>query len=75
MKWGDKMADLICPKCGAVLDRYDVIDAQIDNKEEAVYMTYLYGCSNPDCDYWEHISFEAMIDLDNMELIERREIS
>lgn len=39
----------VCPKCGAVLERY--FEKYAEGTEEYEW----YQCSNPDCDYYEDV--------------------
>lgn len=65
------MGDLECPTCGQTLDRIEVIDYTVDYTFERVESTYLYCCSNPDCDHWEHVTTHADVDFDGEAVVTR----
>ena len=65
------MDDLMCPTCGQTLDRIEVIDVDMNFLTDRVEATYLYECSNPECDYWEHAKFGIDFDPYEEEILSR----
>ena len=65
------MGGLDCPTCGEELDRIEVIDNNVNYQFERVETTYLYCCSNPKCDHWEHVTTHADVDFDDESVVTR----